>query len=66
MKENNEIKVPKRVIVTERDQMLECMDALQEIMWYLTNKRDIWQNDAIYWICKGMFLLLKRATKKVS
>lgn len=45
--------------MTRREQIIECMNAMQEGM-ERTAGSDIWQNDLIYWLCKSMYLLLKK------
>jgi len=44
--------------MTKREQMIECIRALDDGMERIQNTRDIWQNDLLYWICKGLKLLL--------
>lgn len=50
--------------MTKREQMIECMTAMEEGMIRLSKGCDIWQNDLIWWICKSLYLLLEREVKK--
>lgn len=52
--------------MTKRDQMIECMAAMEEGMIQISRSRDIWQNQLIYWICKAVYLLLERAIKEIK
>ena len=47
----------------ERDAMIECMDAMEDSLSLLSGNRDIWQNNIIYWLCRSVWLLLKKAVK---
>ena len=49
--------------MTKRDQMIECMSAMEDGMSMITQHRDIWQNELIYWLCKAVYLLLDKAVK---
>ena len=49
--------------MTKRDQMMECMSAIEDGMSRTAQRRDIWQNELIYWLCKAVYLLLDRAVK---
>ena len=49
--------------MTKRDQMMECMSAIEDGMSRTAQHRDIWQNELIYWLCKAVYLLLDRAVK---
>ena len=49
--------------MTKRDQMIECMSAMEDGMSRITQHRDIWQNELIYWLCKAVYLLLDKAVK---
>lgn len=49
---------------TKREQMLECMDAIENGMAKLSYSRDIWQNNLIFWLCKAVLLLLEKECKK--
>ena len=51
--------------MTKRDQMIECMSAMEDGMKQTAESRDIWQNELIYWICKAVYLLLERAVDKL-
>ena len=50
--------------MTKREQMLECMDAIENSLMPLNTKRDIWQNNLIFWVCKAILLLLEKEIKK--
>lgn len=50
--------------MTKREQMIECMDAMQKGMERTAMQRDMWQSELIWWICKSLFLLLEQAIKK--
>lgn len=50
--------------MTRREQVLECMDAMERGMERTATQRDIWQSDLIYWICKALYLLLKKEAGK--
>ena len=49
--------------MTKREQMLECMEQMEQGMYASSRFRDIWQNELIYWLCKSVYLLLERAVK---
>lgn len=49
--------------MTKRDQMIECMSAIEDGMSRTAQHRDIWQNELIYWLCKAVYLLLDKAVK---
>ena len=46
--------------MTRREQIIECMDAIQQGMERTAMQRDMWQSDLIWWMCKAIFLLLKK------
>ena len=50
--------------MTKRDQMIECMDAMQKGMERTAVQSDIWQNELIWWLCKAVMLLLDKEIKK--
>lgn len=50
--------------MTKREQMIECMSAMEDGMKRTAESRDIWQNELIWWICKSLYLLLEREVKK--
>lgn len=50
--------------MTKRQQMIECIQAIDEGMERIQTKRDIWQNELLYWICKSLKLLLEANLKK--
>lgn len=49
--------------MTKREQMLECMAAMEDGMCRSAQYSDIWQNRLIYALCKAVYLLLERAVK---
>lgn len=50
--------------MTKREQMIECMNALEDGMCHtIRQDSDIWQNRLIYWLCKAVYLLLEQAVK---
>lgn len=46
-------------IMTRREQMMECAEAMEQGMLHTQTTRDMWQNDLIWWICKAAKLLLE-------
>ena len=44
--------------MTKREQALEVMNKMEDGMIRVGMTRDIWQNDLVWWLCKGMYLLL--------
>ena len=58
-KENNKTMLP-----TKREQMIECVDAIENSMIPLCEKRDMWQNNLIFWLCKAVLLLLEKEVRK--
>lgn len=51
------------MLPTKRDQMIECMDNIENGMMKLSYNHDIWQNNLIFWLCKAVLLLLEKAVK---
>ena len=49
--------------MTKREQMIECMDAMQKGMERTAMQRDMWQSELIWWMCKALCLLLEKAIK---
>lgn len=49
--------------MTKRKQMLECIDEI-ETRQTLLEGHDIWQDELVWWLCKGMCLLLREAARK--
>lgn len=47
----------------KRDSMIECLNAMEDSLTLLSSKRDIWQNNIIYWLCRSVWLLLEKAVK---
>lgn len=52
--------------MTKHEQMIECMEAMEDGMIQLSRSRDIWQNELVYWICKAVYLLLERVVKDIK
>lgn len=50
--------------MTRKDKLLEARAAISEGMERTAVKRDIWQNELIWWLCKAVLLLLDREIKK--
>ena len=50
--------------MTKRQQMIECMEAMESGMCRLSECDDVWQNKLIWWICKAVYLLLEKAVKE--
>ena len=51
--------------MTKRQQMIECMHAMEEGMERTgPTREDIWQNGLIWWLCKSVFLILEWIVKK--
>lgn len=50
--------------MTKREQMIECMEAMESGMCRTAQDSDIWQNKLIYWLCKAVYLLLEKAVKE--
>lgn len=51
---------------TIRQQICECINELEKGQIALEEKRDIWQNDLIWWMCKALCLLLVEELKRRS
>ena len=47
--------------MTKRDQMMECMSAIEDGMSRTAQHRATWQNELIYWLCNAVYVLLDRA-----
>lgn len=50
--------------MTRHDQLVESIEAMDEAMERTSIRRDIWQNEIIYHICKAVRLLLLEALKE--
>lgn len=48
----------------KRSDMVEALDAIETGMTKVAIDRDIWQNDLIYVLCRGVRLLLEERVKK--
>lgn len=49
--------------MNEKEQLKECLMKMEDAMCEIQFKRDIWQNEILYWIIKSVYLLLKGALK---
>ena len=49
---------------TKRDQLVEAMEAIENSMGDLSVCRDMWENNLIFWLCKGVLLLMEKEIKK--
>ena len=49
--------------MTKREQMLECIEEIETRQARLEG-HDIWQDELVWWLCKGMCLLLREAARK--
>ena len=51
----------------KREAMLECMNAMEvameDTMVKIQNKKDILQNNLIFWLCRSVWLLLENSVK---
>lgn len=51
----------------KREAMLECMNAMEvameDTMVKIQNKKDILQNNIIFWLCRSVWLLLENSVK---
>lgn len=52
--------------MTKREQLIECAEAMENGMLNIQYKRDIWQNELIYWICKAIKLLIEVQLKNLK
>ena len=48
----------------KREAMLECMNAMEDALIFLGERRDIWQNNIIFWLCRSVWMLLEIAVKE--
>ena len=49
--------------MTKRDQMIECMDVYESGMSSIGETNGIWQNELVWWLCKGLKLLMETKVK---
>ena len=49
--------------MTRREQIIECVEAMEEGMIKTQTNRDMWQNNLIWWICRAVKLLLEKEIK---
>ena len=49
---------------TKKEQMIEVKNKMWDGMCDLGFKRDCWQNTLVWWICKGMYLVLEYIIKE--
>ena len=52
--------------MTKREQLIECAEAMESGMLNIQYKRDIWQNELIYWICKAIKLIIEVQLKNLK
>ena len=52
--------------MTEREQISEVLDAIENGMCKVAETRDIWQNDLIYALCEGERILLTARLKELN
>ena len=52
--------------MTKREQLIECAEAMENGMLNIQYKRDIWQNELIYWICKAIKLIIEVQLKNLK
>ena len=52
--------------MTKREQLIECAEAMENGMVNIQYRRDIWQNELIYWICKAIKLLIEVQLKNLK
>lgn len=51
--------------MTEREQISEVLDEIEDGMCRVAETRDIWQNKLIYALCQGVRLLLISRLKSI-
>ena len=53
--------------MTNKDAMLECMNAMEVAMddtiVKIQNRKDVLQNNLIFWLCRSVWLLLENSVK---
>lgn len=52
--------------MTERERIIEVLDAIENGMCKIAETRDIWQNDLIYALCEGERILLTARLKELN
>lgn len=52
--------------MTKPEQLVECMEKMENGMIHTSTTRDMWQNDLVFWICKSVKLLLEIALKQTK
>lgn len=50
--------------MTKCDQLLEARAAIGEGMERTAVRRDIWQNELIWWLCKAVLLLIEKELRR--
>ena len=50
--------------MTSREQMVECVEAMEQGMIQTQTYRDMWQNNLIWWMCKAIKLLLEESIRE--
>lgn len=53
--------------MTNKDAMLECMNAMEvameDAMAKIQNRKDVLQNNLVFWLCRSVWLLLENSVK---
>lgn len=52
--------------MTEKERIVEVLDAIENGMCKVAETRDIWQNDLIYSLCEGERILLTDRLKELN
>jgi len=52
--------------MTERERIIEVLDAIENGMCKVAETRDIWQNDLVYALCEGERILLTARLKELN
>ena len=52
--------------MTEKERIIEVLDAIENGMCKVAETRDIWQNDLIYALCEGERILLTARLKELN
>ena len=52
--------------MTERERIVEVLDAIENGMCKVAETHDIWQNDLIYALCEGERILLTARLKELN
>lgn len=52
--------------MSEREEIIEVLDAIEDGMCKVAETHDIWQNKLVYALCQGMRILLTRRLKDLK